>query len=327
MEDERALKIIQQQQRISLEQQRLITMLMGADISPDIIGETADIRNNIGSDFPEPKLTQKVVTSEDFDVNAFKEWLYSEGVSGNTVDSYAFAAKQFFSKFGELNTDNLNKYAEFLKSNFKPKTVNLRYSGMDSLFKFLNYSGYKFKRLRIQTKSFCDNAINEEQYNQFIQYAEAHCTRAAIIAKVIANTGVRVSELVELRTANLDIGYQDIVSKANKQRRIYFPKSLVSDIRNKCGKIYICESRFGTKYSTRGVREMLVDYAKKAGIPVEVAHPHSFRHFFAKMFLKNNNDITLLGDLLGHSDITTTAIYTRKTSAEQQRELDKIINW
>lgn len=69
------------------------------------------------------------------------------------------------------------------------------------------------------------------------------------------------------------------------------------------------------------------DCAKGSGVPKEVLHPHSFRHFFAKMFLKSNNDITLLGDLLGHSNISTTAIYTRKSSAEQAQELDRIIKW
>ena len=56
-------------------------------------------------------------------------------------------------------------------------------------------------------------------------------------------------------------------------------------------------------------------------------HPHSFRHFFAKEFLKNNNDITLLGDILGQSDVSTTAIYTRMTSAEQAKQINEIVRW
>lgn len=328
MDDERALLIIQQQQRINLEQQRLISMLMGTGVSGDMTGFPADAQGQVIAESSGLKLMSgRTITADDFNVSDFRDWLYSEGATESTVDSYTFTARQFFSKYGELNKENLNKYREYLENNFKVKTVNLRYSGMDKLFKYLNYNGYKFKRLKSQGMTFCDNAINEEQYERLIRYAEANRPRAALLIKVLANTGVRVSELIELRTANLDIGYQDIVSKAHKQRRIYFPKQLVSDIRGRCGKIYICESRYGGQYTTRGVSAVLQDCAKGSGVPKEVLHPHSFRHFFAKMFLKSNNDITLLGDLLGHSNISTTAIYTRKSSAEQAQELDRIIKW
>ncbi len=328
MDDERALLIIQQQHRINLEQQRLISMLMGTGVSGDMTGFPADVQGQVIAESSGLKLmSDRTITADDFNVSDFRDWLYSEGATESTVDSYTFTARQFFSKYGELNKENLNKYREYLENNFKVKTVNLRYSGMDKLFKYLNYNGYKFKRLKSQNQTFCDNAISEEQYERLIRYAEANRPRAALLIKVLANTGVRVSELIELRTANLDIGYQDIVSKAHKQRRIYFPKSLVSDIRNRCGKVYICESRYGGQYTTRGVSAVLQDCAKGSGVPREVLHPHSFRHFFAKMFLKSNNDITLLGDLLGHSNISTTAIYTRKSSAEQAQELDRIIKW
>ena len=55
-------------------------------------------------------------------------------------------------------------------------------------------------------------------------------------------------------------------------------------------------------------------------------HPHSFRHFFAIEFLKKNNDITLLADLLGHSNLDTTKIYLRRTE-EEQRKIINNINW
>lgn len=79
--------------------------------------------------------------------------------------------------------------------------------------------------------------------------------------------------------------------------------------------------------TSRGVSSLLIKAAPKAGVPKEVMHPHSFRHFFAKEFLKQNNDITLLGDLLGHSDISTTAIYTRLTSEEQAQQINEVVGW
>ena len=72
---------------------------------------------------------------------------------------------------------------------------------------------------------------------------------------------------------------------------------------------------------------MLQKYAIKYGIDQKYMHPHSFRHLFAIEFLKRNNNLPLLADLLGHSSVATTAIYTRLTREEQQNALDDAVNW
>ncbi len=59
----------------------------------------------------------------------------------------------------------------------------------------------------------------------------------------------------------------------------------------------------------------------------EVVYLHSFRHRFAKNFLKRFNDISLLADLMGHESIETTRIYLRRTASEQQKIVDKVVNW
>ena len=55
--------------------------------------------------------------------------------------------------------------------------------------------------------------------------------------------------------------------------------------------------------------------------------PNSFRHRFAKIFLDKFNDISLLADLMGHESIETTRIYLRRTASEQQKIVDKVVNW
>lgn len=84
------------------------------------------------------------------------------------------------------------------------------------------------------------------------------------------------------------------------------------------------------KYSEDEIKrmaEMLQKYAIKYGIDPKYMHPHSFRHLFAIEFLKRNNNLSLLADLLGHSSVATTAIYTRLTREEQQNALDDAVNW
>ena len=86
-------------------------------------------------------------------------------------------------------------------------------------------------------------------------------------------------------------------------------------------------NRFGQRITTRGIASQLKHFATKYGMNKEVVYPHSFRHRFAKNFLDRFNDIALLADLMGHESIETTRIYLRRTASEQQKIVDKVVNW
>lgn len=311
--------------QIIQKQQELISLMINAGISENQSDTFGNVLEKSVKDFTETKSDsqQSVVC----DLEGFKKWLENKGRSENCIDTYVCGIELFYRKYKEMNTETLTEYEKEINSKFSPKTVNLRIVGMTAYFKYTGFTGYEFRRAKEQKRTFCDNAINEEQYNKLIDWAKDYSVKVWLIAKVIAGTGVRVSELIELKTKDLYKGYADIIGKGNKQRRIYFPNKLVEEIKDKCGKEYIVENRYGTQITTRGVSELLKKAGKKAGIPKEVMHPHSFRHFFAKQFLKERNDISLLGDLLGHSDISTTAIYTRLTSEEQKEQINKLVNW
>ena len=307
-------------------QQELINLMLRVGIADN---QTIQVDNRLETDVND---MQEIVLSDDkqkneCDLDGFKKWLENKGRSDNCVDTYVRGVELFYRKYKVMNVVNLTEYEKEINSKFSPKTVNLRIAGMTSYFRYTGFTGYEFRRAKEQKRTFCNNAINEEQYNKLIDWAKDNSIKAWLIAKVIAGTGVRVSELIGLETKDLDRGYADIIGKGNKQRRIYFPNKLVEEIKDKCGKEYVVENRYGAQMTTRGVSQLLKNAGEKAGIPKEVMHPHSFRHFFAKQFLKEKNDISLLGDLLGHSDISTTAIYTRLTSEEQKEQINKLVNW
>ena len=307
-------------------QQELINLMLRVGIADN---RTIQVDNRLETDVND---MQEIVLSDDkqkneCDLDGFKKWLENKGRSDNCVDTYVRGVELFYRKYKVMNVVNLTEYEKEINSKFSPKTVNLRIAGMTSYFRYTGFTGYEFRRAKEQKRTFCNNAINEEQYNKLIDWAKDNSIKAWLIAKVIAGTGVRVSELIGLETKDLDRGYADIIGKGNKQRRIYFPNKLVEEIKDKCGKEYVVENRYGAQMTTRGVSQLLKNAGEKAGILKEVMHPHSFRHFFAKQFLKEKNDISLLGDLLGHSDISTTAIYTRLTSEEQKEQINKLVNW
>ena len=83
----------------------------------------------------------------------------------------------------------------------------------------------------------------------------------------------------------------------------------------------------GQVITSRGVAIQLKHLAVRYHIDPDTVYPHSFRHRFAKNFLKKYNDIALLADLMGHDSIETTRIYLTRSSAEQKELLDRIITW
>ena len=92
------------------------------------------------------------------------------------------------------------------------------------------------------------------------------------------------------------------------------PQNLIQESREyfkTIDSVYLFPNRYGVRMSTSGISSQIKKYGLKYGIREEVLHPHAFRHLFAILFLKQNKNIALLSDVLGHESLNTTAIYLR----------------
>lgn len=126
-----------------------------------------------------------------------------------------------------------------------------------------------------------------------------------------------------------------IISQADYEylkRRIYIPSLLKQEfeqwfcaIRRTKGPLFL--NRFGSPISPSGIRAQFKVFAARYNLDPEVMYPHSFRHRFAKNFIEKCGDIALLSDLLGHESIETTRIYLRRSSSEQYRIVNKVVDW
>ena len=244
-----------------------------------------------------------LIVRSDMNTTDFELFLRQENLAQNTITAYLYAVKDYFARYKELNKRNLVAHKSFLADNFKPKTVNLRILGLN---KYLGYIG----KSRLLEK------------NQTWYFA----------VRFLAATGARISELIHLKAEHIATGYYDIYTKGGKVRRIYIPKLLCAEAfdwlceQRRCSG-YVFLNQYGKRLTTRGIAQQLKNYAVKYGLNEKVVYPHSFRHRFAKNFLEKFNDISLLADLMGHESIETTRIYLRRSSAEQQEIVDKIITW
>jgi len=267
------------------------------------------------------------------DTTDFESFLKLENLAGNTIASYKYAVKEYFARYKVLNKNNLVAYKNFLIDNFSPKTVNLRIVGINKYLVYARKPRLRLKSIKEQQRSYLENVISNADYEFLKERLKMEKIQTWYFAvRFLAATGARISELIHLKAEHIQVGYFDIYTKGGKVRRIYIPKQLcteatvwLSEQSRSSG--YVFMNHCGQRISTRGIAQQLKYYARKYGMNEKVVYPHSFRHKFAKNFLDKFNDISLLADLMGHDSIETTRIYLRRSSAEQQDIVDKVVTW
>lgn len=266
-------------------------------------------------------------------ITRFKDYLAKMNLAKNTVTSYVWTVNYFLSHYGEVNKKNLLAYKGYLVENFKPQTVNLRLQGINKYLEFTKHDRLKVKFVKVQQKNFLENVISDADYKFLKAQLKADGYEDwYFVVWFMAATGARVSELLHIKVEHVKVGYLDLYSKGGKVRRLYIPKNLRSEAslwlkRKGVTSGYLFLNRFGQRITTRGIAQQLKHFADKYGLNRDVVYPHSFRHRFAKNFLDRFNDLALLADLMGHESIETTRIYLRRTASEQQKIVDKVVNW
>ena len=157
--------------------------------------------------------------------------------------------------------------------------------------------------------------------------AALRCVAMNVFCDYAGRPDCRASELAKLEKSCLSNGEFTLWTKG-KIRTIMIPKHLIEESREYFKTVdsnYLFLNRFGEQITTRGIGCLIKKYGLKYKIREEVLHPHAFRHLFAILFLKENKNIALLSDILGHESLNTTAIYLRLSAAEQKKQLDRTV--
>lgn len=272
----------------------------------------------------------------------------------------------FFEKYDTLSRQNFDLYKHMmLDDDYSMTTIHNRIMGLRVYVNFLaqkynapHLKGFNrcvLKSVAIQKKQFIDNVISRADYDFLIAQAKQDLKNPNVYLgiKIMGTTGLRKSELYQVKVEHIKHGYADIIGKGAKQRRVYFPKNARDEILEYLAKLgadsgyvirrwkintgsneryYTATTRNDGKYEPmrsfdRLFNSQIERAGVKYGIAPELMHPHGFRHFFAKEFLKHRLDISLLADLLGHSSIEVTRIYLRMTSKEQADVVDEVVTW
>lgn len=241
------------------------------------------------------------------------------GMSDLTQRNYCF----FVSKLLEFCNKKPSQLSEedakaFLASLFDKKargTISLAASSLK--FFYSEILGRPFLKVKLPKKErMLPKVLTKEEVDKIILGAETE--KSEIIVRMLYYTGLRVSELVNLKRKdiNFEIGQGIIKGKGSKQRQIFLTPKLIEKL-NKFFEKYPDYEYILSKdkpLTPRNIQKIVEKIAKKQGIQKKVT-PHTFRHSYATHLLEDGTDIRTIQALLGHENLQTTQIYTKVTDA------------
>lgn len=265
-------------------------------------------------------------------INEFMSYLQQDyDYSQNTLYLYYWGVNNFFQYANEFSTENCRRFIKTLEEKgFSPKTIRLRITALERFGKFIK-KPVTLKRPKLKKELSVENIPTEEEYERLLSYLAGLKNRDYyFFIKILATTGARCSEFLQITWEDIMNGEKVMKGKGNKYRRFFFNKNLMKEVgayMRETGKTgYVATGRFG-KLTDRGLSQHMKVWADKCGIDRKKMHPHAFRHFFAKMFLKKNKDVVQLADLMGHGSVDTTRIYLQKSYDEQKKEFNRCVVW
>ena len=289
-------------------------------------------------------------------INDFENFLrFERNFSENTLDAYLRDIKKLrdYAAFDLENTgpfeityENIQEYLfQLSKKKFSERSQARWISSIKSFFKYLVEDEFRADNPTTLLEGpklglYLPDTLSFEDVNRIIAVINNDTDlgrRNHCMVEVLYGCGLRVSELIDLKISNINFkeSYLKVEGKGDKSRFVpmaSFTSKLIKDyirdirskykINKKCEDILFLNSR-GSAMSRVIVFIIIKELTEKAGINKKIS-PHTFRHSFATHLLQNGADLRYIQEMLGHSSITTTEIYTHLKNEELR---DVILNF
>ena len=272
-------------------------------------------------------------------------------LDSKTVKAYRIDLTQFINYLGTyeltmITQDILEMYISILHQNYKPRTVKRKIASIKALFHYFEYKNLieqnPFNKLHIKfrepvilpkiiplhTMEYLLKTIYNQQNNAKTSYQRRAAIRDSAVCEMLFATGIRISELCSLSVLDVNL-YEGIIlvhGKGSKERRLQlgnvdviealkrYKTEFLTEIQN-CQNFFVNQS--GRPLSDQAVRRMITKYSNLAAIDLHIT-PHMFRHTFATCLLEADVDIRYIQEMLGHSSINITEIYTHVAVSKQR---------
>lgn len=263
-------------------------------------------------------------------IRSFALHLHEDEKSEATVEKYTRDVSAFssFLRERELTKQEVMEYKKQISENYAPASVNSMLVSINSFLDFIGFHDFRVKLLKIQRQMFVSEKkeLTAAEYRRLLKAAQG--TRLALVIQTICETGIRVSELEFITVEAVECG-RAVVDCKNKTRVILIPtalrKILLQYIKKtgvKAGSVFVTKT--GKKLNRSNIWRDMKALCERANVDQEKVFPHNLRHLFARTFYSLERDIVRLADLLGHSSINTTRVYTIETGREHFNCLERM---
>lgn len=270
------------------------------------------------------KYSLNTINSYISDINIFLEYLHIQKLNYKYVNHEVIRSYLKYLDEKKYKNSSINRILSSLNDyyNYLTKCKVTKYNYFEDINRprkekrlpnFINYSEYMSLLATV-----------EKEENEFLK------ARNLLLLEILFDTGLRVSEVVNIEINNINKKEQSIkvLGKGNKERIVYYgdyAKNYLEDYLNLRRNINIVDKEYlflnknYTRLTRRGVEYLISDISKKALLRQKIS-PHTLRHSFATEMLNNGCDIRSVQELLGHKSLSTTGIYTHVTNEVVRQE-------
>lgn len=231
----------------------------------------------------------------------------------------------------ELTKAGLIEWKKELIEKYATATVNTILAALNNFLKYMGWTDLLVKALRVQKTMFCDEnrELTRDEYVRLIHAAEnAGNQRISLVVQTICATGIRVSELQFITVEAVHTGRTEIFNKG-KRRTIFLPRKLrrvltryIRENHRTEGSVFV--TRTGKPLNRSNIWRDMKKLCDSAHVDPNKVFPHNLRHLFARTYYSMEKDISRLADILGHSSVNTTRIYTMESGSVHANQIERL---
>ncbi len=275
-------------------------------------------------------MTQKINQTEM--LLKFKKNMKTGEKSQATIEKYLRDTKQFLEELGEgseITKDRVIAYKESLAERYAVTSANSKVAAVNCFLRTAGCEGCSVKSFKVQKNVFRtkERELTKEEYIRLVKTAQRHGKRQlGMLIQTICATGIRISELPYVTVEAL-YTRRAVVSLKGKTRIVLLPAELCRELTAyvrteniRSGSIFV--TRNGKPLDRSNIFHSMKKLCEDAEVDRDKVFPHNLRHLFAVTYYKAEKDVCHLADILGHSSINTTRIYTIISCEEQEQQIN-----
>lgn len=266
-------------------------------------------------------------------IQEYQIYLKEQERSNATIQKYVQDLHLLLKFSGDrtLTKSILIDWKQALIEKYAPASVNTKLAAVNGYLQFKGCHGLMLKPLKIQRSLFMEEEkeLTKEEYIRLVRAAQRkENERLSLVIQTICATGIRVSELKFITVEAIRKGRAEITNKG-KMRIVFLPdklrvllKKYVRKQKKTAGAVFT--TRTGKTLDRSNIWRDMKKLCAEAKVSEKKVFPHNLRHLFARTFYSVEKDLSRLADILGHTNLSTTRIYTAESGAVHARQMGRL---